>query len=93
MRQDTYQRTLEYVQQCRSWAAEKPVAAPGPASNPLSPDSSTEPMPPPPKAEPVAAAAATPVPGVHETSNMVVNDMTSSLSSLLEENRYLQLIQ
>ncbi|XP_018334384.1 transcriptional activator cubitus interruptus isoform X2 [Agrilus planipennis] len=27
------------------------------------------------------------------SSNMVVNDMTSSLSSLLEENRYLQLIQ
>ncbi|EFN69390.1 Protein cubitus interruptus [Camponotus floridanus] len=27
------------------------------------------------------------------SANMVVNDMTSSLSSLLEENRYLQMIQ
>ncbi|XP_059486455.1 transcriptional activator cubitus interruptus isoform X3 [Neocloeon triangulifer] len=88
MRQDTYQRTLEYVQQCRSWAAEKPAAA----SNPLSPDSSTEPPapPPPPKVE---QPPPTPAPGIMETSNMVVNDMTSSLSSLLEENRYLQLIQ
>lgn len=50
MRQDTYQRTLEYVQNCRSWAE------------------NTE--------------------AVSSTSNMKINDMSTSLSSLLEENRY-----
>ncbi|XP_022913354.1 transcriptional activator cubitus interruptus isoform X2 [Onthophagus taurus] len=66
MRQDTYQRTLEYVQNCQSWV-----------TNPDMVSSSTHPL------------------GKGETasSNMVVNDMTSSLSSLLEENRYLQMIQ
>ncbi|MPC33871.1 hypothetical protein E2C01_027237 [Portunus trituberculatus] len=37
---------------------------------------------------------ATPLPSaLAETSNMVINDMTSSLTSLQEENKYLQLIQ
>lgn len=67
MRQDTYQRTLEYVQNCQSWVSNTDCVS-----------SSTHPL-----------AKCT------ETSNpnMVVNDMTSSLSSLLEENRYLQMIQ
>ncbi|KAF4518856.1 hypothetical protein B566_EDAN006707 [Ephemera danica] len=114
MRQDTYQRTLEYVQQCRSWAANKPPptaamtpAAPQPTQataglTPLSPDcnvsSSTEAaatqrfLAPKPPAE-VPTVTPAPAPGMLETSNMVINDMSSSLSSLLEENRFLQLIQ
>ncbi|KAF5297393.1 hypothetical protein FQR65_LT01324 [Abscondita terminalis] len=67
MRQDAYQRTLEYVQNCQSWA-----------NNADAVSSSTHP-----KGKNSDAP----------TSNMVVNDMTSSLSSLLEENRYLQMIQ
>lgn len=55
MRQAAYQRTLEYVEQCQSWAV----------------SSSTHPA----------------------SSNMVINDMTSSLNSLLEENKYFQMIQ
>ncbi|KAF5296196.1 hypothetical protein FQA39_LY12650 [Lamprigera yunnana] len=67
MRQDAYQRTLEYVQNCQSWVNTADVVS-----------SSTHPK-----------GKCNDVP----SSNMVVNDMTSSLSSLLEENRYLQLIQ
>lgn len=55
MQSEAYQRTLEYVEQCQSWAV----------------SSSTHPP----------------------SSNMVINDMTSSLNSLLEENRYFQMIQ
>lgn len=69
MRQDTYQRTLEYVQNCQSWVGNSDVVT-----------SSTHPLA---KIKGEDAAC----------SNMVVNDMTSSLSSLLEENRYLQMIQ
>ncbi|RZB94458.1 transcriptional activator cubitus interruptus, partial [Asbolus verrucosus] len=67
MRQDTYQRTLEYVQNCQSWVSNSDMVS-----------SSTHPL---------AKCTDT------TSSNMVVNDMTSSLSSLLEENRYLQMIQ
>lgn len=66
MRQDTYQRTLEYVQNCQSWV-----------NNSEGTNTS------------VSFVKCTDKP----SSNMVVNDMTSSLSSLLEENRYLQMIQ
>lgn len=61
MRQDTYQRTLEYVQsvQTQSWVENAEIVT-----------SST-----------------------HPSSNMIINDMTTSLNSLLEENRYLQMIQ
>ncbi|XP_054280487.1 transcriptional activator cubitus interruptus [Macrosteles quadrilineatus] len=55
MRQAAYQRTLEYVEQCQSWAV----------------SSSTHPP----------------------SSNMVINDMSSSLNSLMEENKYFQMIQ
>ncbi|RZF46674.1 hypothetical protein LSTR_LSTR002537 [Laodelphax striatellus] len=54
---EAYRRTLEYVEQCQSWAV----------------SSSTHPA--------------------ANSSNMVINDMTSSLNSLLEENRYFQMIQ
>lgn len=67
MRQDAYQRTLEYVQNCQSWVSSSDVF------------NAT--------ANTVAKCADT------TNSNMIVNDMTSSLSSLLEENRYLQMIQ
>lgn len=67
MRQDAYQRTLEYVQNCQSWVGNSEMVS-----------STTNPV--------VKCGDAA-------SSNMIVNDMTSSLSSLLEENRYLQLIQ
>lgn len=51
MRPDIYQRTLEYVQSCQSWADQQPET-------------------------------------VTSTSNMQISDMSTSLSSLLEENRY-----
>lgn len=73
MRQDTYQRTLEYVQNCQSWVT----------GNQDMVSSSTHPL------ANCGGEASTAPP----SSNMVVNDMTSSLSSLLEENRYLQMIQ
>ncbi|XP_050466214.1 transcriptional activator cubitus interruptus-like isoform X1 [Cataglyphis hispanica] len=72
MRQDSYRRTLEYVQQCRNWSDNA-------QSHETNVSSSTHPISLP---QPLPASA-----------NMVVNDMTSSLSSLLEENRYLQMIQ
>lgn len=75
MRQDTYQRTLEYVQQCQSWAGSDMVS------------SSTHPLGTGPEASPNKSLLQ------GSTSNMVINDMTSSLTSLLEENRYLQMIQ
>lgn len=74
MRQDSYRRTLEYVEQCRNWSgsAQTQIHETGVSS-------STHPLSLP---QPLPASA-----------NMIVNDMTSSLSSLLEENRYLQMIQ
>lgn len=51
MRPDIYQRTLDYVQSCQSWADQQPET-------------------------------------VTSTSNMQISDMSTSLSSLLEENRY-----
>ncbi|XP_060520095.1 transcriptional activator cubitus interruptus [Cylas formicarius] len=67
MREDAYQRTLEYVQNCQSWVSNSDMVTS--TTHPLG--KCTDPSNP----------------------NMVVNDMTSSLSSLLEENRYLQMIQ
>uniref|UniRef100_A0A8D8LYK4 Transcriptional activator GLI3 n=2 Tax=Cacopsylla melanoneura TaxID=428564 RepID=A0A8D8LYK4_9HEMI len=64
MRQSTYQRTLEYVEQCQNmWNSVSSTQTPHGA----------------------AAAAA--------TSNMVINDMNTSLSSLLEENRVFHMSQ
>lgn len=72
MRQDSYRRTLEYVQQCRNWSGTA-------QTHETNVSSSTHPL-----------SLPQPLPA---STNMVVNDMTSSLSSLLEENRYLQMIQ
>ena len=108
MRPETYQRTLEYVQQCQTWAtgtdkgakenkppaaaesavlktAEQTTAPAGPAiagRGMLSPgqdavSSSTD------RQEAAAVAA----------SNMVIGDMNTSLNQLMQENRFLQLIQ
>lgn len=72
LRQDSYRRTLEYVQQCRNWTGQG-------QTHETNVSSSTHPM-----------SLPQPLPS---SANMVVNDMTSSISSLLEENRYLQMIQ
>lgn len=72
MRQDSYRRTLEYVQQCRNWSGSA-------QTHETNVSSSTHPLSLP---QPLPASA-----------NMVVNDMTSSLNSLMEENRYLRMIQ
>ncbi|XP_071444830.1 transcriptional activator cubitus interruptus isoform X2 [Hetaerina americana] len=121
MRPEAYQRTLEYVQQCRSWTASSHnVEACTPANITLSPDCDS--------AVTSSTEAGNRVPGgagyrdttpqgctvsqgvmpvnkpcgnsgmgggncLLQTSNMVINDMTSSLNSLLEENRYLQMMQ
>lgn len=119
MKPDTYQRTLEYVQQCQSWSStvvkeevtsttdQKPKLNPngtvagytGPGSQgPLNPSLPQQPTPQPtPTPQPPTQGAsrfATPLPvALTETSNMVINDMTSSLTSLQEENKYLQMMQ
>jgi hypothetical protein len=130
MRPETYQRTLEYVQQCQTWATgdnakatkeNKPpqvgVCAPqsGPAAKMtettttaataatatvtvgralLSPgqdavSSSTDRQ----EAAVAAAAALLPSASNQSSNNMVVHDMNTSLNSLMQENRFLQMIQ
>uniref|UniRef100_A0A182NE10 C2H2-type domain-containing protein n=1 Tax=Anopheles dirus TaxID=7168 RepID=A0A182NE10_9DIPT len=59
MGSDTYQRTLEYVQNCQNWNESADMVS-----------SST-----------------------HPSSNLVINDMSTSLSSYFEEDRYLHMIQ
>ncbi|GAB0092083.1 Transcriptional activator cubitus interruptus [Sergentomyia squamirostris] len=61
MRQEVYQRTLEYVQNCQNWTEVTADAAVSSSTHPSS-------------------------------SNMIINDMSTSLSSLLEENRFLELL-
>lgn len=117
MKPDTYQRTLEYVQQCQSWSStvvkeevtsttdQKPELNPngtvagytGPGSQasvlPQS-QSTTHQQQSNMQGSSTTSRFATPLPNaLTETSNMVINDMTSSLSSLQEENKYLQMIQ
>lgn len=75
MRHDTYQRTLEYVQQCSQWAGGEIVS------------SSTHPNRQAQQEAMTASLISQP------SSNMVINDMSSTLKSLQHENRYLQLIQ
>lgn len=58
MRQDAYQRTLEYVQNCQSWVDNSIVTS-----------------------------------STHPSSNLIINDMTTSLNSFQEENKFLQMIQ
>ncbi|KAI8120488.1 Transcriptional activator cubitus interruptus [Lucilia cuprina] len=87
---DAYQRTLEYVQNCQSWLQTKK----NPNQN--SPNGEFV-MPPVPNSNRLQSVHQQHQPDVtsstHPSPNMVINDMTTSLSSLLEENRYLQMIQ
>lgn len=107
MRPETYQRTLEYVQQCQSWntgdgvkvtkenkpptqaatAGEVARNAEASGRSLLSPgqdavSSSTD-----------RQDASIAPPMVVTASNMVVHDMNTSLNSLMQENRFLQMIQ
>lgn len=83
MGSDTYQRTLEYVQNCQNWvesAADMVSSSTHPTgANAAGATAGTTTVPPPPP--PVAS------------SNLVINDMSTSLSSYFEEDRYLQMIQ
>ncbi|XP_065076252.1 transcriptional activator cubitus interruptus-like [Ochlerotatus camptorhynchus] len=90
MGSDTYQRTLEYVQNCQNWvesaadmvsSSTHPTGTTGATATAAT---TTAPPPPPPTAAAAAAAA---------SSNLVINDMSTSLSSYFEEDRYLQMIQ
>ncbi|XP_036335167.1 transcriptional activator cubitus interruptus isoform X1 [Rhagoletis pomonella] len=78
MRFDTYQRTLEYVQNCQNWL-ETNNSPTGNCSSELRDYEQSAQQ---------AVSSST-----HPNSNMIINDMTTSLSSLLEENRYFQLLQ
>ncbi|XP_049534830.1 transcriptional activator cubitus interruptus [Anopheles darlingi] len=60
MGSESYQRTLEYVQNCQNWSESA--------------------------ADMVSSST-------HPSSNLVINDMSTSLSSYFEEDRYLQMIQ
>lgn len=62
MRQDTYQRTLEYVQNCQNWIEASSTG-----------DIVTS--------------------STHPSPNMKINDLSTSLNSYLEEDRWLQMIQ
>ena len=102
MKPDTYQRTLEYVQQCQSWSStvvKEEVTSSTDQKPKLNTNGTvagyTVPHPTVSLSTPTPQNRfSTPLPAaLTETSNMVINDMTSSLTSLQEENKYLQLLQ
>lgn len=85
MRSDTYQRTLEYVQNCQNWLETNSNGGQCQNHQPnitnttnINNNNNTH----------TIVSSST-----HPSSNMIINDMTTSLSSLLEENRFLQMIQ
>ncbi|XP_037819629.1 transcriptional activator cubitus interruptus [Lucilia sericata] len=87
---DAYQRTLEYVQNCQSWLQTKK----NPNQNSPSGEFVMPSVPNTNRLQPVHPQHQQDVTSsTHPSPNMVINDMTTSLSSLLEENRYLQMIQ
>ncbi|XP_067614758.1 transcriptional activator cubitus interruptus-like [Eurosta solidaginis] len=75
MRLDTYQRTLEYVQNCQSWLETNHSTA---TCNII--QSNFE------QYQGVSSST-------HPNANMIINDMTTSLGSLLEENQYFELLK
>ncbi|KAH8298697.1 hypothetical protein KR018_006901 [Drosophila ironensis] len=77
MPSDTYQRTLEYVQSCQNWM-ETNHANEVQGIVHIDPNSFW----------PDVSSSTHPYPG-----NMVINDLTTSLSSLFEENKYLHMMQ
>lgn len=106
MQPEAYQRTLEYVQQCQSWSS---PTNPDYTTGVMSPDSSSvkgaaankqksspghsgdsQAMPPPSRPPPIVGEPSKPV---QEGGNMVIADMSSSLNTLMEENRYLHMMQ
>lgn len=89
MQSDTYLRTLEYVQSCQNWMETNSGSSSAAASlrtnvhfNHVQAPNTLWPD-----------VSSSTHPQSHPSVNMIVNDMTTSLSSLLEENRYLQLMQ
>lgn len=82
MQSDTYLRTLEYVQSCQNWMETNNGNCAPVRNNVVQAPNSIWPD-----------VSSSTHPQSHPSVNMIVNDMTTSLSSLLEENRYLQLMQ
>ncbi|EDW36518.1 GL18388 [Drosophila persimilis] len=88
MHLETYQRTLEYVQSCQNWmqtnnAVTGHVHVTATTATTNMHVSNNNPV--------WSDVSSSTHP--HAGTNMVINDMTTSLSSLLEENRYLQMMQ
>ncbi|XP_052854796.1 transcriptional activator cubitus interruptus isoform X2 [Drosophila gunungcola] len=81
MQSDTYQRTLQYVQSCQDWMETKNNSVDQIRCISTMQSGNT--------LWPDVSSSTHPYPG----TNMVINDMTTSLTSLLEENRYLQMMQ
>jgi len=85
MHSDTYQRTLEYVQSCQNWmetnsntnttVCNLQVGSSIINNSPGQHNNNT--------LWPDVSSSTHP----HPSTNMIINDMTTSLSSLLEENR------
>ncbi|KAH8376024.1 hypothetical protein KR093_005186, partial [Drosophila rubida] len=78
MHSDTYQRTLEYVQSCQNWMESNTTTSDCNNSN---------------NNHNVVWSDVSSSTHPRPSTNMIINDMTTSLSSLLEENRYLQMLQ
>lgn len=87
MQADTYLRTLEYVQSCQNWMETNSGNSAAPLRNNVQFNHVQAPN----ALWPDVSSSTHPQ--SHPSVNMIVNDMTTSLSSLLEENRYLQLMQ
>lgn len=97
MQPETYQRTLEYVQQCQSWSSPTSVMSPDSSqgtatgAKPKVPSGQDSAAMPPPSCPPPMGEPSKPVQG--GDGNMVIADMSSSLNTLMEENRYLHMMQ
>ncbi|XP_017072655.1 transcriptional activator cubitus interruptus isoform X2 [Drosophila eugracilis] len=81
MHSDTYQRTLQYVQSCQNWMETNNTSDDQIQGVSGMQQNST--------VWPDVSSSTHPYPG----ENMVINYMTTSLTSLLEENKYLQMMQ
>lgn len=118
MKQDTYQRTLEYVQQCQNWTTtvvkeevtsttdQKPCLNPNgtvadyvPPTGPVSTATTAPSIDTPPTVEfpavsDVGGGFLSPLSGpIIPNTNMVLNNLSSSLNSLQQETKYLQMLQ
>ena len=97
MQPETYQRTLEYVQQCQSWSSPTSVMSPDSSqgtaigAKPKVSSGQDSAAMPPPSCPPPMGEPSKPVQG--GDGNMVIADMSSSLNTLMEENRYLHMMQ